>query len=442
MLDVPFLTQIDPHAGIKGSRDPLGLQPIWSRLGRRVVHNLTTVTTSLRAFTTLLLGLYVAECLAEEAPDDEGRLLETFLKFEQLAAYSRVVVSQQTNGAYVTFTDDDENAIRGIRRVARNLNEKKGKVPISAEPNQQILSNQKVYGLWGIYSVAARNSGWLDTGGPRLTLAARGFIEQNYRAHLESTDHNADVFRLLRNDFTFEPTGRHAGLAQNLAQVLGTRVTNEEQTFYYKHLITAAANHPDDIQERLWKQLQSAAVPEPFGYTELLHIINRCRAEGDAVLAERLDHIRVMEAVIAPASRLFAFALEQDGRALEDVGQDVRSAWGEELRHIEPELLIAALGVLGDDIDADMRDRLRHLAEAMRHGRYVEAIEHLLEQNRAVMQERGGDAWIKRKNGRLDVRLHAETSRLPPAQDVSVLWINNYFLNSLKQIGFEIQQGA
>lgn len=28
MLDRPFLTQIDPRAKIKGSRDPLGLQPI------------------------------------------------------------------------------------------------------------------------------------------------------------------------------------------------------------------------------------------------------------------------------------------------------------------------------------------------------------------------------------------------------------------------------
>jgi hypothetical protein len=442
MLDVPFLTQIDPHARIKGSRDPLGLQPIWSRLGRCVVHNLTTVTTSLRAFTTLLLGLYVAECVAEEVPDDEGRLLATFLKFEQLAAYSRVVVSQRINGANVTFTDDDENAIRGIRRVARNLNEKKERVPISAKTENQILSNQKVYGVWGIYSVAARNSGWLDSGGPRLTLSARDFIEQNYRAHLESVDHNADVFRLLRSDFTFEPTGRHARLAQNLAQLLGTHVTSAEQTFYYKHLITAAASHSDDIQERLWKQIQKAAMPGSFGYAELLYLIDQCRAEGDAMLAERLDHIRVMEAVIAPAGRLFAFALEQDGRTLEAVEQDVRSAWGEELHYIEPELLISALGVLGDDINADMRDRLRHLAEAMCRGRYAEAIEHLLEQNRAVMQERGGDAWIKRKKGRLDVRLRAEMSDLPPAQDVPALWINNYFLNSLKQIGFGIGQGA
>jgi hypothetical protein len=40
----PFLTDIDAQAAIKGSRGPLGIQPMWTRLGRRVVGNLTTVT--------------------------------------------------------------------------------------------------------------------------------------------------------------------------------------------------------------------------------------------------------------------------------------------------------------------------------------------------------------------------------------------------------------
>ena len=44
MLTTPFLTDLDPQAAIKGSRDPLGVQPIWSRMGRHVVGNLTTVT--------------------------------------------------------------------------------------------------------------------------------------------------------------------------------------------------------------------------------------------------------------------------------------------------------------------------------------------------------------------------------------------------------------
>jgi hypothetical protein len=50
---VPFLTLEDPNAKIKGSRDPLGVQPIWSAFGRHVVTNLTTQSTSVRGFTVL-----------------------------------------------------------------------------------------------------------------------------------------------------------------------------------------------------------------------------------------------------------------------------------------------------------------------------------------------------------------------------------------------------
>ena len=66
----PFLTDLDPQAAIKGSRDPLGVQTVWARLGRQVVGNLTTVTTSVRDFTTTILGYYFAERVANEAGGD------------------------------------------------------------------------------------------------------------------------------------------------------------------------------------------------------------------------------------------------------------------------------------------------------------------------------------------------------------------------------------
>src|SRR5438132_14310589 len=86
-LTTPFLTDIDPQAAVKGSRDPLGLQTIWARLGRHVVGNLTTVSTSVRDFTTLVLGYYFAERVSNESAGDGD--LRVFLRWEQLAAYAR-----------------------------------------------------------------------------------------------------------------------------------------------------------------------------------------------------------------------------------------------------------------------------------------------------------------------------------------------------------------
>ncbi|MDV6034406.1 MAG: hypothetical protein F9B45_30800 [Phycisphaera sp. RhM] len=93
---------------MKGSRDPLGIQQVWTRMGRHVFGNLTTVSNSVRDFTTLLLGYYFADQLADEL--GPGSELSTFLKWEQLAAYSRATVN-------------NDFAFRGTERVKRNLSD-------------------------------------------------------------------------------------------------------------------------------------------------------------------------------------------------------------------------------------------------------------------------------------------------------------------------------
>jgi hypothetical protein len=84
-----FFTLEDPRARIKGSRDPLGVLPVWSSFGRRAVVNLTTVTTSVRGFTVLVLGHYWIERLIAAGRLREEDALSAFLRWEQLAAYGR-----------------------------------------------------------------------------------------------------------------------------------------------------------------------------------------------------------------------------------------------------------------------------------------------------------------------------------------------------------------
>lgn len=73
MLTTPFLTKLDSRAAIKGSRDPLGVQQIWTRLGRQVVGNLTTVSNSVPDFTVLLLGYYFVERVTNNGRRRLGR---------------------------------------------------------------------------------------------------------------------------------------------------------------------------------------------------------------------------------------------------------------------------------------------------------------------------------------------------------------------------------
>ncbi len=58
-----FFTLEDSRAKVQGSRDPLGVQPIWSRFGRDAVCNLKTVSRAVRGFSVLLVGRYLADTL-------------------------------------------------------------------------------------------------------------------------------------------------------------------------------------------------------------------------------------------------------------------------------------------------------------------------------------------------------------------------------------------
>ena len=84
-----FLTLEDPRAKVQGSRDPLGLQPIWSRFGREVVTNLTTVSRAVRGFTVTLLARYFGELLLDDGRAAEEDVVPIFLRLEQVAAYRR-----------------------------------------------------------------------------------------------------------------------------------------------------------------------------------------------------------------------------------------------------------------------------------------------------------------------------------------------------------------
>ena len=146
MLQGPFLTALDSRARVRGSRDPLGAQAVWTALGRQVVGNLTTVTTSVRDFTVLLLGAALLERRGQES--DLTGDIDAFLRWEQLASYVRW-------RAY-------EQPFRGVERVAKTLAET-SRVKLSAGREHQILSSQRMYGIWGLLT-APRKQKWTSAG--------------------------------------------------------------------------------------------------------------------------------------------------------------------------------------------------------------------------------------------------------------------------------------
>jgi hypothetical protein len=428
----PFLTDLDSRAAVKGSRDPLGIQPIWTRFGRHVVGNLTTVSNSVRDFTVLILGYHFAEQVAQTAgPESE---LGTFLKWEQLAAYARASINRETG-------------FRGTERVWRNL--KEGAVVLSASTRNQILSNQKVYGLWGLFTVPGRSSGLLEGLPTRLTPPARELVEGCYLpklegAHAKGRKGIAEI--LAREKTPLDVDGDHRKLLAAVAGLLSPKVTPQESTFYKEHLVFGG---PKDRTEGLQRQLATLLEPflaeadfkwSPLSLRALAKEAER-RGEAWSRLASRLHRIAVVETVLAPASDLYGYLLGCHEVPTTELAKRLRRAWGSSVSTVASDEIPALRAELGAGDDT-VGERWLAIADAMSHGDYVRLIQLLLAQNRAVMQLRGGaTAWIDEQNGRLHVRVADERGDLPERKELPSLWRFPYFLDSLMMIAGQLKEG-
>lgn len=429
MLRTPFFTDLDSRAAVKGSRDPLGIQQIWTRLGRHVVGNLTTVSNSVRDFTTLLLGYYFTEQVAQDL--GPGTELSTFLKWEQLAAYSRA----EANADF---------SFRGTEKVRKNLSDD-SRVYLSDDRAYQILGNQKIYGLWGLYTMPARSSGLVDGDSPHLTAPAKDLVERVYLPVLEKgAGHDAKVIRdLLRSKRSrIDVKKSEARLITAIGAVLKTRFQQKERDFYREHLLHGG---PQDATNGRQRQL-AEVLAETLGQTDFSlspamigHLVKSARSKGESweSLVHQLQRIRTSESVLAPAASLFNYLLGLDGKSLSSIVKRLESEWGSGLKAVVPNEfreLKAELSA-GDEVTGS---RWIGIAESLAQGQYTSVVTLLIDQNKSVMAARGGAPWIERQNGKLQVRFRDEQGSLP--KETTTLWRFPYFLDSLRSVTATLQE--
>jgi hypothetical protein len=143
-----------------------------------------------------------------------------------LAAYARGEINGDWN-------------FRGVERVKKNL-QNGNRVRLGSDSTAQILSNQKTYGLWGLYTVPARSSGLVEGNPTRLTAAGRNLVESVYLpVFANGGARNADliVSRLAKpkTDIDWEKADRP--LLKTISAVLNKRLFAGERDVYRKHLL-------------------------------------------------------------------------------------------------------------------------------------------------------------------------------------------------------------
>ncbi|HEV7676344.1 MAG TPA: hypothetical protein VGQ12_17570 [Candidatus Angelobacter sp.] len=423
---MPFLTDLDDRAQIRGSRDPLGLVPIWSRFGREVVGNLTTVTNGVRGFTTLILGLYFAQEVQEMEGGKGQPLLNLFLKFEQLAGYARVVINT-------------DRSVRGLRRIQTRLNDSK-RIRISAEQTDQILSNQKVYGLWGLFSMPARASELLVQRDQRLSVEARTFVEKKYLPLFGNgrSEKRGLVDLLHRPSFDLQPLGRDQELIKALAKAHG-RVTSEEKVFYRDHLAWGGNSDRTNGRQRRLAEILAEHGSDDFVFRDFREVKRVAIKKKDEELVEVLDRIEAVEHLISPARILFGYLLTQNGQTTDSVVRKVKSEWKR-----PPRVDLDRLSTLQSEIAAatgstKAASRWVEIAGSLAKGEYAALIGYLVEANTEVMRSRNGSAaWVSIESGRLRVRQPDEAENLLSVSDVEDQWRSTYFINSLWYVSQEV----
>ncbi len=342
---MPFLTLEDPNAKIRGSRDPLGAQAIWTAFGRHVVTNLTTVSTSVRGFTTLLLGRYFAAELVDRGMAHREDALDIFLRMEQVCAYAQ----------YVGHGVDGD--IRGIERVKKFVDEQNGRVAIQTDRRGMILFDQKTYGLWGLYSVPARRSGLIPEGPLDLSADAREFVERQYVRHLNGAAR--PLYHLLAKGGVLNTRGKDAVFTA-LAKMMSRELLAEEIEFYARFLRDGLGveDAEPERQRRLRELLETFAdLNEPTGRGEVLNLSRRARGR-DKGLATRLERIAQLEAFLAPSDALFQHLLTQDGQDPDRVADGIASHWGTGVPNLDRgafrELLDEIRSIVGPAITRDL----------------------------------------------------------------------------------------
>lgn len=432
-MEGPFLTEIDDRAKIEGSRDPLAIQTIWTRLGRYVIGNLTTITTSAREFTVLMLGYYFAEQLAARGDGDGD--LAVFLKWEQLAGYARGIVNNDWE-------------FRGVQRAKINVEE--GKVRLGAASHLQILSNQKTYGLWGFFTIPAKSS-WLLEGDPvRLTEPARQLVERVYLPLLNRDNRRMMdelMKRLAAEETKINVEARDRPLLEAIAKMLPRKIRSNERQVLRGHLLYGGpqdkthggqevlARAMAEIENDVWQVSPSM----------IRNLAKNCRSQGETgeFAFAALEKILAAESFLAPAAALFDNLLECDGQTPAEAAGAIKKHLGNALKRIDLNAITQLKPeISGATNDPDMAGRWLRIASAMSDGAYEDCFNLLLEQNRTVMNARSrSSAWAEIKGGKIQVNYKDDEGiTLPGRDDLPELWVHPYFINSLRQIAVQLRE--
>ena len=137
-------------------------------------------------------------------------------------------------------------------------------------------------------------------------------------------------------------------------------------------------------------------------------------------LKQRLADIESVERILVAANNIFHYCRRKDGESVDSVLDSLKDRYS-----------YAHLPRTMEFTNVPRGDLLSSIQKALLSNKTGDALTHILELNRVVMDQRGGAPWVEIENGNtLRVRVQSETSELRSQRQLEIDWDYDYFLGS------------
>lgn len=370
-----FISDQDPNYTVKGSRDPLGFQVIWQEAGKRLIPYLSTVSGTLKDFQVLC----IAYALKKELQISEADFESYFIRLEQLMAYTRFQLNQN-------------EGFNGIDKVRKIMTEGTNTVKISNATSDQILSNQRAYGIWGKYIRPFTDIGFVNT--PEFENIFCKKINEN-GAFLKQAI-------LLKKKTTTDIAYVSTDKLNSFSSLLDKPSKDEKQLFTVKLL-------QDNCNNELLRLCSADQTITKLPFYELLDKLSASSANQNFTVT--LQYIKNTEKVLSPLNHIFRYLQTRSYWKMEDIATDEYiSNWRN-----EPDT--SGFGEVSKSLAA-----LLKLSN-------VEMVKGLVIRNEEVSKRRNSAAWLRLTGVGIEVN-HFEGSFLWQDYNPETNNDNTYFLST------------
>lgn len=372
-----FITQPDLNFRIKGSRDPLGFQPIWQKLGRKIIKDLSTVSGNIIDFQVMSFAWY----FWEDRPDKD--FMAFFYKFEQACAYTRELYFEKSS-------------YNGKEFVSKRKNYSSYR--LSTSNADTILSNQKTYGVFGKYN--------------RPFTEMRIKYQDDFKTVMESAINDKTdskklqelIDRLISEDVVIVTKDELKSIAELLEQL-----SDVEKKFYERLILETPTHKCQNELFHLFKAYPELR-GEPFQLYPFIESVLKHDISNE--LKGCLIEIKNTESVLYSYANLFRHLQSKPVWHFSEINK-------EELFNFFPKkqdylFNNSAVVNLNEELVSLAEDKSRIALAAVNR-------------NETVSKRRSNSAWIKQENGKL-VRYYSDGGREVSKLDIENSYENNYFL--------------